>query len=342
MKQILGLLIFCIVLFFYLHIQYQLKTSDDLEIYDLEQTSKEKFEEVLDLRQPLLFPWNESAKIANDTNAPNLIKQFGSFDMKIRKVLCNDDDDLYTPLPLKATDKLFCQDKTASYFSEKNQEFLEETGLIKQFKLNDAFLRPSLMSSYSYDVLLGCKNAFTPFRYEINYRNFYLVTHGSVQIKMAPPHNKKHLHMENDYENMEFRSAINAWSPEPKFCSEFDKVKCMEFSLTPGKVLFIPPYWWYTIKFVEPLSTICGFFYKTYMNHLSILPHICMHYLQMQNIKKTTTSNNNSIMLSLNKEQPEQPEKQQEQGQQQEHIQRTKEETTLIDSLEQPKQEDVQ
>jgi hypothetical protein len=42
---------------------------------------------------------------------------------------------------------------------------------------------------------------------------------------MAPPHNKKHLHTEQDYENMEFRSAINAWSPEPKFGSDFDKVK---------------------------------------------------------------------------------------------------------------------
>ena len=52
---IIGLFVFCVILFFYLHIQFHLKTSDDLEIYEVEQVSKEKIEEICDLRQPVLI-----------------------------------------------------------------------------------------------------------------------------------------------------------------------------------------------------------------------------------------------------------------------------------------------
>jgi hypothetical protein len=38
---IIGLFVFCIVLFIYLHIQFHLKTSNDLEIYEVDQASKD-------------------------------------------------------------------------------------------------------------------------------------------------------------------------------------------------------------------------------------------------------------------------------------------------------------
>ena len=41
MNIIIKTLVFCIVLFIYLHIFFQLKTSNDLEIYEIEQPSKE-------------------------------------------------------------------------------------------------------------------------------------------------------------------------------------------------------------------------------------------------------------------------------------------------------------
>ena len=42
----IAIIIFCITLFLYLHIYYQLKTSNDLEIYEIENPSKEKLEEI--------------------------------------------------------------------------------------------------------------------------------------------------------------------------------------------------------------------------------------------------------------------------------------------------------
>ena len=53
----------------------------------------------------------------------------------------------------------------------------------------------------------------------------------------------------------------------------------------PGKTLFIPAYWWYSIKFSNNASISC-FNYRTYMNNVAVAPYIGMHALQIQNVKR--------------------------------------------------------
>ena len=65
MKYLITIFIFFILLFLYLHIQYHLKTSNDLEIYTIEQPSKEKLEEICDLRQPVIIDYNIENVIEN-------------------------------------------------------------------------------------------------------------------------------------------------------------------------------------------------------------------------------------------------------------------------------------
>jgi len=47
---IVSILVFCIVLFLYLHIQFHLKRSNDLEVYEIDQPSKQRLEEVCDMK----------------------------------------------------------------------------------------------------------------------------------------------------------------------------------------------------------------------------------------------------------------------------------------------------
>ena len=286
MEIIIGFFIFCLVLFIYLHVQFHLKTGEDLEMYEIDEPSKEKLEEICDIRQPVLFDF-DNQKIMDTSNKTYISNNYYAFETKIRNIKDTDSNaELYMPLPLHATIKLFNEDTSASYFSENNSEFLEETGVVKSLRYNDEFLRPYMVSNCNYDIMMGSKDTCTPFRYEINYRNFFLLTQGSAQIKMAPPHSTKYLYPHYDYENFEFRSPVDPWSPQPRYIADFDKMKCLEFTLTPGKTLFLPAYWWYSIKFINSDTSISCFRYRTYMNNIAILPYIGLHALQIQNVKR--------------------------------------------------------
>ncbi len=285
MKIIIGFFIFCLVLFIYLHIQFHLKTSDDLEMYEVEQPSKGKLEEICDIRQPILFDF-ECDKIMELSSKSYISNYYNAFEVKIRNTKETDPNvELYIPLPLHAAVKLFDNDKSSLYFSENNKDFLEETGVIKSFKYNDSFLRPQMVSNCNYDIMMGSEGTCTPFRYELNYRNYFLLTQGSAQIKLASPNCIKYLYPVYDHENFEYKSPVDPWIPQPKFKADFDKIKCLEFTLTPGKTLFIPAYWWYSIKFRNNTSISC-FYYRTYMNNAAISPYIFMHALQLQNVKR--------------------------------------------------------
>jgi hypothetical protein len=296
LKIIISLFIFCIILFLYLHIQFHFKISNDLEIYEVEQASKDKLEEICDFRQPMLIDCDENSyKIINNTNKQFLLDNYPIFEVKIRNTTdIFSDTDICIPLKLHIADKLFSQDNKGTYFSEGNSDFLQETGAVKNMSYNDEYLRPYLVSNCFYDVLFGSNNLETPFRYDINYRNYYLVTQGSIKVKLAPPKSSKYLYPISDYENFEFKTLINAWEPQAKYRTDFDKVKCLEIELKPGKILYIPAYWWYSFKFSENTSVSC-FKYRTYMNNIAIIPEIFMYALQNQNIERKNTKSIHSL-----------------------------------------------
>tara|TARA_Y100000385_G_C13042452_1_gene615869 strand:+ start:50 stop:988 length:939 start_codon:yes stop_codon:yes gene_type:complete len=283
---ILGTLIFCIVLFLYLHIFFHYKTSDDLEIYEIEQPSKDKLEEICDLRQPVILDFvNES--LINTCNKNNIRDTYGAFDVKLRNTKkITQDEELYIPITFSNILDVLEKDTDEQYLSENNQDFLEETGLVKSYRYNDQFLRPHMVSNCMYDYIIGSYNVQTPFKFNLNYRNYYLVTEGNITIKLAPPKSKKYLYQNNDYENFEFSSPINPWNVQSQYKPDFDKIKCLETSLSKGQLIYIPAFWWYSIKFTSKETSIISFKYKTYMNNLAILPYTFMSVLQSQNIKR--------------------------------------------------------
>jgi hypothetical protein len=255
-------------------------------VYEIEQPSKEKLEEICDLRQPVIFDYqNES--LLETCKLSQIVEHYSAFDVKLRNVKEMDDNtDLHIPVTLNAALSIIIGDKDAKYVSEKNGDFLEETGIIKNYKYNDAFLRPPMVSNCFYDLLTASQNTETPLQYSVNYRNFYLVTHGIIKIKLIPPKSARYLYPVDDYENFEFRSPLNPWAIQRQYKADYDKIKTLEIELTPGKIIYIPAYWWYSIKFMEPLSSVCVFKYRTYMNTVAILPKLCMKTLQRQNTKR--------------------------------------------------------
>jgi hypothetical protein len=299
---IISIFIFCIVLFLYLHVHFHMKRSNDLEVYEIEQPSKQRLEEVCDIRQPTTFEYyNEH--LLTSLSYHGITTNYRAFDIQVRDVSVSgasateksqkgsdnpNNTVIYIPVTLKIAHEVFQNDTEAKYISENNTDFIDETGLVKVFQLNDDFLRPYMVSTCMYDIMMASVATTTPLRYEVNYRNYFLVTQGRVKILLIPPKDSKYLYPISDYDVFEFRSPVNPWKVQPEYQDDFDKIKTLEVELFQGMIMYIPAYWWYSIQFVVPETSICTFKYRTHMNSIAILPRTMMNVLQNMNIKRDT------------------------------------------------------
>jgi len=286
-----AVIIFCVVVFIYMHIYFHLKTSDDLEVYDIEQPSKEKLEEICDLRQPVIFRFDPMLNVGRRSY---LRDSYGAFDVTLRHTNTlnttttanGNETDTSVPIALCSALQIIEQDTKGAYICENNSDFLDETGMVKSFKHNDAYLRPYMVSKCQYDIVMAAKDTKTPLRYELNYRNYFVVTEGSVTFKLFPPKSTKYLYQEPDYETLEFRSPVNVWDVQNHYKPDFEKLKSIDVTLTAGQIVYIPAYWWYSAAFISDNATMCTFKYRTFMNTVAILPHLIKHVLQQQNVKQ--------------------------------------------------------
>ena len=90
-----------------------------------------------------------------------------SVDIKIRNVKQSTADNainLYVPLAFSNALKVIREDSENKYIVENNGDFLDETGIAKSYKYNDAFLRPYMVSQCAYDFAFGAEGTQTPFR----------------------------------------------------------------------------------------------------------------------------------------------------------------------------------
>ena len=279
LNNILPLFIFFIILFIYVHINHQLKTSNNLEIYELDNLYKDNLEELCNYKQPIIFNLDFSnSELLKLLNKHSIISNYSSFLINI----CSTDK-IHLPIQLKEAETIFSKDTTKSYYTENNDDFLDETGLLQVFKYNDSLFKPYFLCRSKYDFITGSKDSYTPFRYSLSYRNYFIVTQGSVRIKLTPPKNIKYLNIHRDYNTFDFKSKIDIWNPQKEFINDVEKIKCLELMLGVGKCIFIPPYWSYSILFEEHTSSVISLQYNTYMNNVAILPELIIYILQQLN-----------------------------------------------------------
>ena len=149
------------------------------------------------------------------------------------------------------------------------------------------FLKPTFTVQIKYDIMFGSKNVCTPIRYHTEYRKFLCVNSGKIHVKMTPWRSHNYLYPYNDYEHYEFVSPVNCWNPQEKYLNEMDKLKFLEFDVKAGNILYIPPHWFYSIKYSdEPNTIVYGFTYNSIMNCVANLPKWSLYFFQQQNLKK--------------------------------------------------------
>ena len=281
MYIILDVLIFSLIIFLYINTYFHIKRSNYLEIYEIENTSKEKFEELCDLKQPILLNNYDTRTVDINT----LINSYGNFDIFIKK----NNHEISLPLKLEDSIKLFNIDSSINYISENNKEFLIETCLNKTLFVCDIFLRPYYLCNIVPDIIMGSKNSYINLRCKLDCRNYFYINSGSIEINMTVPSNYKYLHVNEKLENLLYESEIDIYNIEDKYLNDFNKIKLLKIILLPGQLLQIPAGWFYNIKFLDSNIVIYNYSCTTYMNFFSLIPLYIKKFVQEKNIVNKIT-----------------------------------------------------
>ena len=276
------IIIFVIVLFLYVHIIYHYKTNSDLEIYEIQDTNKDSFENICNLRQPVLFPNDFFQPISENFLISNLTKNFKHFDVNLRNssvIPPNSQMNQYKSFLLE--DCLNIIRSNNNVFSENNSSFLDETCLTKSINQIDELLRPPNLVYKHYDLMIGSK-CFTPLKYEVAFRTFLMPIEDNLKIKVVPPKYHSFMDIKKDYEYFQFLSNDNLWIETYN-----KKIKSITFTINVNQIIYIPAYWFYSIHFNTP-NAVLLFKYFTLMNIISITPDLSVYLFQQQNIKHKT------------------------------------------------------
>jgi len=286
------ILIFIIVFLIYIHLYNQFKTSEDLEIYEIDYSTNDNLQEICELKQPILFQIDKFQDtepffkaISLDSSFSNEVRVKDIRDYRSKTNISVDS----IPLSFSSANGLMMTDGKGYFFSEDNSEFIQENiYLHEEFKEISTYFCPKWAVDTNYDFQFGSIKTHNPLRYHTNSRMFLVVSEGSgIRVKMTPWKSRKTLSPIRDYENYEFRSSFDIWE------TKMERIKILDFFVKGGYCLYIPPYWWYSFEYLSTSSdksvrsSVASFIYKTPMNIVANFPNYGLFFLQNQNIQKT-------------------------------------------------------
>lgn len=288
--MIVGICIFLIILFVYLHIIDQYKRNEDLEIMEMDYQNNAQMQNVCNIKQPFLFDFTSIQRdYFTDITIPQILKN-NDMEIKLKDrneyYRENSESVDYLLLPIHSCYKIIEIDSKSHYYTEHNDDAINDTELVKHYKSVDTFLKPYYTVQTKYDFIIGSKQCTLPARYHCDYRYYLCVSSGRINIKMTPFKSSKYLHTIYDYENYEFRSPVDVWNPQDDYKKDCNKIQWLEFDVNEGYMLYIPPYWWYSIRLDNVDTLVTTIQYNTPMNIVANSKHWSLYYLQQMNIHR--------------------------------------------------------
>jgi hypothetical protein len=296
MEFLYAIILFILILIIYSQLMYQLKKGDDMEMYEIDYTNNRELNESANLKQPFLFVFSEFDSFFKNFSISQLASEYGSFDVNLKEIEDYHSNNVSTKstvaLNLGAVNTLMNSDSESKYFSNNNSNFIMETALFKQYKNIDAILQTPMCVSSNYDVLFGSHGATTPLTYHTHERRFIYVIGGKITVKMTPWRSNKYMIVNKDYSNYEFTSPLNVWDPQEQYKTGFLKMKFLDVIIHPGHVLYIPPFWFYSIQFEKDNRDVIvhEFNYGSIMNVVANSANLSQHFYQKVIMPITVTN----------------------------------------------------
>jgi hypothetical protein len=309
MNFFIHFLIFLVVLFIYMHIMEQYKTSDKMQLYEMDYIDNAGIQSACNVKQPFLFELRPVFSEFFYRQQPKIyLEQMGMLDVHLK-----DTDDYWRGggggagagasvdsivLSYRSFHSLISSDTRAHYISEGNTDFVGEADFGSLYQRLDGFLKPPIYTCQTeYDILMGSKKAVFPLRYHTHDRIFLCVLSGKLSIKMTPWKSRSGFAgggaaaIVRDYENYEFWVRENPWGGVGGVgVGGGLQTTYLEFMVLAGQTLFVPAYWFYSIRFEDADTVVAQVKYNSPVNMLANARDIGRWYLQQKNIVRVSDS----------------------------------------------------
>ena len=240
-----NIFIFLVTILIYMHLQNQYKKKEDLEIYEMDYISNANLQEVCDLKQPVFFAIDHSehlfSKLHPDLKEEVVVKDIGDYHRS------SDTSTNITGISLSFSSAygLMDSDPKHIFYSENNTSFLEEADFIPIFSKFSSKIGTSWSVKTSYDLLFASPKVETPWKFHTASQRFLVTSPGEgIRVKMTPWKSRKYMDLVYDYDAFDF------WARSV----QENNMKCLDFDLKAGQVLYIPPYWFYSVEFLSSSS----------------------------------------------------------------------------------------
>ncbi len=254
MNTLLYIIIFLVIAITYIHIIYHIKTSNKMEVYDIDYNGVAHLNEICDLRQPFTFRCTTNEININRSNTVNKNTKINI----IKKQKIPDEND--------------------KIISHNNDILVKLPNIQENIIHYENNIKPNFNITTLHDIMFADENMKTDLSYNYNYRNFFHITEGTIIVRFLSPNNTNKISHYTDYELLEEKSNTDIWENK-------NNLKFLEIKISSNDTLFIPPYWWYSFHFIEP-TTIITFKYRTFMNNVTILPKLLYSYISIHNRKR--------------------------------------------------------
>ena len=258
MDIILFICLFLAILITYLHIMKEYAYSTNLNVYEADYIDNQNFQSICSLGQPFIMNLDVTCVYNIDKDSYLHVKD-----------AC---DNEVVSISYGSLENLINQEK--QYYSERNKDFVTQH-LSENYTKCDDYLKPYMNLYTHYDYILGSPNVNTNTKYHTSSRLFLYVKSGQIEAKFSCWNSKSIMEPFIDYEHLEFLSEKNIW----EMCDNVISITVNE-----GQVVFVPPWWFYSIRFIEK-SEIFYFEYQTMLNFTLNSHHLCLHHLQKSNIR---------------------------------------------------------
>ena len=269
------LVTFLVVLFVYIHIQFQLSHSQEKDVYVLDVPVTIPIEEIFELKQPVVMHLHDQT-LTGDLTKNILSEQFPKFDMSVydntREVT-----HAHILSSCSATKELFNDDTESRYYTEKNYNFVNTippNNIFKGMLQKHQLFEPPLCSRKLFDIMFGSHNSTTSTQYSVMYRNIFTVTKGNLHVKMIHPNlaSEHKITVKPNYTDMSFfaEGNIDLWG------DKYDET--IELVVKEGETFSIPPYWLYSFRYEHDTFVTCSYF-NSYMTEIATLPHTVLYWI---------------------------------------------------------------